>query len=224
MTEPSASFAETTETAAIAELRPHPENYRSHPPDQLEHLRRSIEDHGFYRNIVVTRDGTILAGHGVVEAAKELGYDQVPVIRLDIDPDSPAATKILVGDNELARLGVIDDRALSELLKTIYDEDEEAGLLGTGFSDEALANLITVTRPAGEIPDFNAAAEWIGMPSFDAVKLVKLVITFDDEAGREEFVKELGLDGGTRAFGEGTWAARWPIRPRNDPASFRFEQ
>lgn len=52
-----------TEDAAIDELRAHPRNYRRHPDDQLAHIMRSIELHGFYRAVVIARDGTVLAGH-----------------------------------------------------------------------------------------------------------------------------------------------------------------
>jgi hypothetical protein len=60
----------TTELIAIKELKPHPRNYRSHPEDQLVHLVNSIKQHGFYRNVVVAKDNTILAGHGVVPSFK----------------------------------------------------------------------------------------------------------------------------------------------------------
>jgi hypothetical protein len=49
-----------TEIVALSSLRPHPRNYREHPEDQIEHLMQSIRANGFYRNIVVARDGTII--------------------------------------------------------------------------------------------------------------------------------------------------------------------
>ena len=45
--------------AMLADLKPHPKNYRSHPPAQLEHIKSSLEQHGVYRNVVVARDNTI---------------------------------------------------------------------------------------------------------------------------------------------------------------------
>ena len=56
------------ETIDIEKLIPHPDNYKEHPDQQLDHIIRSIEDHGFYRNVVIAKDNTILAGHGVVLA------------------------------------------------------------------------------------------------------------------------------------------------------------
>jgi ParB-like chromosome segregation protein Spo0J len=105
-----------TEVVAIADLKPHPKNYRAHPPDQLAHIAQSIREHGVYRNIVIARDGTVLAGHGVLEALKQLESTHATVVRLDIGPDDPRAIKVLTGDNEIGRLAEIDDRVLSELL------------------------------------------------------------------------------------------------------------
>ena len=59
----------TLELLPLAELRPHPRNDGTHPPDELAHLKASITTHGVYRNVVIAQDGTILAGHGVIQAA-----------------------------------------------------------------------------------------------------------------------------------------------------------
>src|SRR5262245_8025035 len=92
------------------DLKAPPRNYRSHPEPQLAHLDQSLRTHGVYRNVVAARDLTLLAGHGVVEAAARLGLQAVPVRVLDLDPDEPGALKVLAGDNESARLAEDDDR------------------------------------------------------------------------------------------------------------------
>ncbi len=211
------------ELVKVESLKPHPKNYRSHPAEQLAHIKSSLEQHGVYRNIVIARDGTILAGHGVVTAAKELGIKELPVRRLDISPEDPAALKVLTADNELGRFAEDDDRMLTELLKGIRDEDS-LGLLGTGFDDKQLAALLMVTRPASEIRDANAAGEWLGMPEYDADDgdQFKVIITFRTEADRSRFVKEkdLTID---KVVGVGSWSTRWPWTDREDSASVRFE-
>src|SRR4029450_12354387 len=87
------------ETVPLADLRPHPRNYRSHPPEQIAHLAESIRANGVYRNVVAARDLTLLAGRGVFEAAAPLGLETIPVRVLPLDPLSPPALKILAGDN-----------------------------------------------------------------------------------------------------------------------------
>lgn len=215
------SEAFQTEVVALDDLKPHERNYREHPVDQIEHLIQSIEEHGFYRNIVVAKDGTILAGHGVVEAATVMGLTEVPVIRLDVEPDDPKALKVLTGDNELSRMTEFDDRALTELLKEIRDEDL-VGLLGTGYDDEKLANLVFVSRPASEIEDYDAAAQWTGMPSFEPQgNRIQLVLAFDSEEERETLIDQLDLFIAKKT--RQTWSAWWPPREQEDLSSLRFD-
>jgi hypothetical protein len=206
------------EVVEIESLTPHPRNYRYHDELQMEHLRESIKVNGFYRNVVIAEDGTILAGHGVVEAAKDMGYKEIPVIRLPFGPDSPEAIRVMTGDNEISRLAMTDDRQLTELLKEIREDDIE-GLLGTGFDDHMLAALVMVSRPSEEIEDFDAAAEWVGMPEYgNWSDPLKLVVQFDTLEDREKFAKLIGVELSERA--RSCW---WPPRGRQDLASLIFE-
>lgn len=200
------------ETVRISDLHPHPRNYRVHPPDQLEHLKASIRKNGFYKNIVISQDGTILAGHGAVEAATEVGLEEIPARRLPIDPESPQAIRILTGDNELMRFAEIDDRLLTELLKEISAEEE--GLLGTGYDELVLANLAMVTRFESELPNFDAAAEWVGVPDYTPEgETLKVVISFNNEDDRQRFLDEYGLRedvGFVPGRGSKVYSGWWP--------------
>ena len=207
------------ELTAISDLQPHPRNYRTHPPVQLEHLAESIREHGFYRNVVIAEDGTILAGHGIVQAAQAAGHEQVPTMRLPISPDDPKALKILTGDNELPLIAEDNDRQLADLLRDISANDT---LLGTGYDDQMLALLVMTTRPEHEIKDLNAAAAWVGMPAFEgSAPPIQLVLTFENDADRDTLITQLGVVTTTRL--RQTWSARWPPRGQDDLASLRFE-
>lgn len=209
------------EKTSVEKLKPHPKNYREHPEDQLQHIIHSIKTHGLYRNIVVAKDYTILAGHGVIKACRKMGMTEVPVIRLDIEPDSTQAYKILTGDNEISRLAEVDDRELSEILKEIkiHDIDE---LLGTGYDPMMLANLSMVTRPASEIADINEAAEWVGMPDYEPKKDVyKLILSFRNTEDRNQFVELYNMPSGKEA--SLSWSAWWPQREKEDIASLKYE-
>lgn len=212
-----------TELVAIADLKPHKKNYRSHPDDQLEHIITSIKEHGFYRNVVIAQDGTILAGHGVVKASQKLGLQSVPVIRLPIEPESPQALKVLAGDNEIAHLSMNDDRALTELLKQIKeDEANLTGLLGTGYDEMMLATLAMVTRPASEIANIDEAAQWVGMPEYDSGDgIIRATVNFRDEIDRAEFCRLLDLPVTDAKSGRGAsyW---WPPKSKKDLSSVRF--
>lgn len=216
------------QTAKLVDLKFHPRNYKRHPDDQIAHLMQSITEHGFYRNVVVARENTILAGQGVVQAAAKMGFKQIPVIRLDLDPNEPRALKVLTSDNEIGKLGETDDRALTELLKEIMQKDS---LDGTGYDAQRLAGLLYVTRPANEIRDTNQAAEWIGLPGYETAEVPwKLVVSFDSAEKREEFVKLMGVEAISKtatpakgAESKKTWATHWPPRPNLDAAALRFD-
>jgi hypothetical protein len=142
------------EVVPVASLRPHPRNYKSHPEKQLAHIRQSLKEHGFYKNVVVARDGTIHAGHGVVQAAIAEGIASIPVRRLDVAADHPGAIRIVVADNEIPKLGEEDESLLAELLRSISGGGES--LLGTGLDDDALRTLVPPEpEPPSEFTEYN---------------------------------------------------------------------
>lgn len=197
-------------------LMSHPRNYRIHPADEIEHLMESIRTHGIYRNVVIAQDGrTILAGHGVVEAARRLGMKEIPVVQTDYAPDDPRALKLLVGDNEIQHLVENDDRALTELLRELKETDT---LLGTGYDEMMLANLVMVSRPAAEIEDLDAASHWVGMPEYDmeGEHRIQIIVNFVNEDDKKEFCQLLGIDASSIAkegAGKSIW---WPKKPDRD--------
>ena len=207
------------EPVQLIDLKPHPKHYKVHLDDQLEHLANSIKQHGFYRNVVVAKDYTILDGHGVVSACHKLKLKEVPVIKLDIESDSPQALKILTGNNEIGKLAEIDDRKLSELLKEVKDKD---GLSGTGYDKMMLANLVMITRPQHEINDINEAAEWVGMPDYvPKDHYIKYTIIFKTEQDRNEFCNMAKIPQG-KEKGR-TWSVWWPLKEKEDLKSVKYE-
>lgn len=213
------------EIAKLSELKSHPKNYRQHPEDQLAHIIASIEANGIYRNVIIAKDGTILAGHGVVKAAEKLGLKEIPVRRLDLDPDDPQAWKVIIGDNEIAGMSESDDRMMTDMLRELSKMDD---LAGTGFDQQMLAALAMITRTKAEITDNDASAEWVGMPEFESdPKMPRLILIFDGEDAledREKLIKHLELKAVASGRGMVT-SYRWPARECcDDRKSVRFEQ
>lgn len=204
----------------VADLVEHPRNYREHPPEQIRHMVESMRQHGVYRNVVVANDRkTLLAGHGVVKAAREAGVEEILVVELPYAPTDPRALKVVAADNELANLAEIDDRILTEILKEVKDFDVD-GLLGTGVDEQMLANMVMVTRPANEIRNLNEAAEWVGMPEFvPEPAALKITVQFLSAEDRARFLKLVGYD----AVSELRPSLWWPKRKHDDLASIRFE-
>lgn len=61
----------------IDTLTPNPRNPRTHSKKQIKQIARSIERFGFTNPVLVDRTNGIIAGHGRVEAAKQLGIGMV---------------------------------------------------------------------------------------------------------------------------------------------------
>lgn len=126
---------------ALAGLAAHPRNYNTHPALQVERLTASLRKFGQVRSIVVWRS-MILAGHGVVEAARALGWSEIAA---DVLPDAypeHLALAYVAADNELARLGEPDHAQLAAILQESAAADAEL-LAAAGYSDAELERLLS---------------------------------------------------------------------------------
>jgi len=131
-------------TMALAGLEPHPRNYNAHPKRQIEELRRSLRAFGQVRDIVVWRS-FIVAGHGMVEAARLEGWESISATQLPEDWPEERVLAYLAVDNETARLSEPDNAQLAALLQAVSDEELQAlaaggerrlrELLGTEVAD-----------------------------------------------------------------------------------------
>ena len=107
----------------IDKLKPYEKNAKQHPKEQIEQIKKSIEQFGMNDPIAVWgEDNTIVEGHGRLEALKELGYDEVPCIRLDhlTDEERKAYT---LAHNKLTMNSDFDIEILSEELDDILNID-----------------------------------------------------------------------------------------------------
>lgn len=140
----------------IADLLPYARNPKTHPAKQVELLARSIQKFGFINPVFVDGDpgktrGEIIAGHGRVLAAEQLGQTHVPVIEAHgwSDEDKRAYR---IADNELGSL--VNAPYDVELLKL---EVQDLKLLGydmplLGFQNIELVGLLSGSSGAGD-PD-----------------------------------------------------------------------
>ena len=116
----------------IDQLRPDPGNARQHTRKQIRQIARSIATFGFNVPILIDRDGTVIAGHGRLAAAMELGWAEVPTIRLDHLSEAQKKA-FMIADNRLAEVAVWDDRLLAEQLKALASVELSFDLETIGF-------------------------------------------------------------------------------------------
>ncbi len=106
----------------VGELKPDPRNARTHSPKQIQKLAASIKEFGFIVPVLVDAQGTILAGHARVEAAKQLGMDRVPTIRVEHLNEVQKRAYVLA-DNRLAELAGWDKEILAIELQDLTEID-----------------------------------------------------------------------------------------------------
>ena len=131
--------------------RAHPQNYNKHSDTQLSKLMASLSKFGQIRSIVVWRE-YIIAGHGLTEAAKRLGWKSLRADVLDSGISQEVALAYLVADNELARQSDPDQAALAAILDQVKQADAEL-VTAAGFSEQELAELLKSLEPASEPVD-----------------------------------------------------------------------
>lgn len=63
-------------------VKPYENNAKLHPPSQIEQIKKSIKEFGNNDPIAIDENGVIIEGHGRYLALKDLGYEEIEVIRL----------------------------------------------------------------------------------------------------------------------------------------------
>src|SRR3989454_557275 len=113
----------------VRELRPYPNNARTHSKKQIQQIANSIAKFGFCNPVLIDDAKQIIAGHGRVEAAKVLGIDAVPTCRLSHLSEADKRAYILA-DNKLAEKAGWDKELLAIELQGFIDLDFEIELTG----------------------------------------------------------------------------------------------
>src|ERR1039457_4132261 len=132
-------MARCIEIWLINRLVPYAKNARTHSPEQVAQIAASIAEFGFVNPILVDTNNGIIAGHGRLLAARQLGLAGVPVVVLDHLSETQRRAYILA-DNKLAMNAGWDEKMLASELGDL--EKDGMDLAVVGFSDEELGALL----------------------------------------------------------------------------------
>ena len=127
------------ERLPVEALTPYARNARTHSEEQVAQIAASIAEFGFVNPVLIDTDGTIIAGHGRLLAARELGLDEVPVIRLVHLTDAQRRA-LTIADNKLAENAGWNEELLRQELCELQLEDFDLSLIG--FDPDELAQLL----------------------------------------------------------------------------------
>jgi len=136
----------------VGSLKPYDRNARTHSTKQIAQIAASIEAFGFNNPVLIDKEGGIIAGHGRVEAAKTLGFETVPCVRLEHLSDAQKRAYILA-DNKLAEKAGWDPEILKIELQHLTSLDLDFDISVTGFEMPEIDVLLSDTAPESDPAD-----------------------------------------------------------------------
>lgn len=132
--------------ANITDLNEYHNNPRK---GNVDLIAQSLETYGQYKPITVNKSNNeILAGNHTFRAAKQLGWEQIDIVYVDVD--DVTAAKIVAIDNRASDTGEYDNKALFDLL------DKLPTLEGSGYNFD-------------EYDDLKAMIQEADLPSLDSI-------------------------------------------------------
>jgi hypothetical protein len=138
------------ETIALERLKPNPSNARTHSK----------------RQILIDKNGMIIAGHGRLTAAKRLGMTEVPALRIEHLSDDEIRAYVLA-DNQLATLAGWDDDILAIELQHLMDVVVDFDVTVTGFEMPVIDLIIEkakAPKPEDEIQPIDRTGAAVTRP------------------------------------------------------------
>ena len=178
----------------INDLLPDQNNANRHSERGMGLLEDALRSVGAGRSILIDRQGRIIAGNGVVEAAQNAGLQRLRVVqtngnelvavqRTDLELDSPMGRQMALGDNLIALRNIDVDAAV------VAAQAEEHGipLEKVGLTEGELAEMLQAADAAAEQEDAGgdaaASEKWM------------ILITCRDEAHQAEMLQRFAAEG-----------------------------
>ena len=142
----------------LADLRPYSKNARTHSRKQLKAIASSIQRFGFTNPVLISEANEIIAGHGRVEAARQLGWTEVPTLVLS-DMGEAERRAYIIADNKLALNAGWDKEILAIELQALVDLEFDVELTGFSLAEIDLvldhsfdADPYGTDEPADDVP------------------------------------------------------------------------
>jgi DNA modification methylase len=146
------------EVVSIKSLKPYDRNAKTHPAKQIEQIANSIRQFRFTNPLLIDENNGIIAGHGRLAAARQLGMKEVQVIYLR-GLSAAAKSALRIADNKIAENAGWDLDLVAQELQFVSSLDLDFDLTVTGFDEADIdvmlqAGVVTAdTDGADEIPE-----------------------------------------------------------------------
>ena len=114
-------MAEKKEYRKLSELKKPDRNVRRHSQEQINEYRKSLEEFGQIRPLVIDEESVVLCGNGAYEAMRQLGWPRAWVeVRPDLTPR--AKKRLMMADNRVYDLGEDDLETIELWLEEVGDD------------------------------------------------------------------------------------------------------
>lgn len=155
------------ETKRVADLSFDPENVRSHSSQNLDAIKRSLDQFGQRKPIVLNSSGVVVAGNGTLQAAIALGWSEIDTVSVPADWSDEQIKAFAIADNRSAELAEWN----AEKLALQLSELEEFGfeLKDLGFTKNELSDLVTESSETERLAEENAYTATINIPQYEIV-------------------------------------------------------
>ena len=137
------------EQVRVDALMPYAGNARLHSKKQIREIARSIGAVGFVGAILADEKGMIISGHARLEAAQLLGFERVPVLRVENLTEAQKRAFILA-DNRIAEKATWDQRQLAVEFQELIALDPTFELTVTGFEMGEIDGAIAILSGGDE--------------------------------------------------------------------------
>lgn len=134
----------------VSSLNPYAGNARVHPKTQIKKIAESIKVFGWTNPIIIAGDGTVLCGHGRLEAAALLGMKSVPTICLEYLSEADRRAYI-IADNAIAEHAGWSKQTLASELSGLAEIGYELEL--TGLDTLKIETLLSMDDPEEQVDD-----------------------------------------------------------------------
>ena len=170
-------------TTKITELSLDPSNVRKHGRKNLDAIKASLRKFGQQKPIVVDAKGIVLAGNGTLAAAQELGWEEIEIVRTQLE--GVEATAFAIADNRSAELAEWEDK-LVDVIKSLI----AAGVDGDdlGFSRMDIDDMMQADAIADEADEIIHEQSVQVEPSKEY-----LIILAENEAEWDEMIAHFDL-------------------------------
>ncbi len=134
------------------------ENEFRHPPLQVERLKRGLTRFGQQRAIIIDQRNVVVAGEGVLTAARELGWRTIRCKYTQLEGHKRAGYRQI--DNMSQRLARLDEYVMAANLRRLVEAEAAGDVLALGLDDESFARALDPEAWRGRLLDLEGIAEY----------------------------------------------------------------